>query len=76
MDHAIRLRPAAVARAWLAWTQRPLPNRWIKGGLLMVAVALTIISHKTIVGRDAGVTLIIMLLVLKTLSCAPGAMRW
>ena len=54
-------------RAWLAWTQRPLPNRWIKGGLLMVAVALTIISHKTIVGRDAGVTLIIMLLVLKTL---------
>ena len=54
-------------RAWLAWTQRPLPNRWIKGGLLMVAVALTVISHKTIVGRDAGVTLIIMLLVLKTL---------
>ncbi|MBF5006447.1 DUF3488 domain-containing transglutaminase family protein [Diaphorobacter sp. NR2-3-3-1] len=54
-------------RAWLAWTQRPLPNRWVKGGLLLIAVVLTVVSHKTIVGRDAGVTLIIMLLVLKTL---------
>ena len=54
-------------RAWLAWTQQPLPSRWIKGGLLVVAVVLTLVSHRTIIGRDAGVTLIIVLLVLKTL---------
>ena len=54
-------------RGWLAWAQKPLPNPWIKAGLLVVAIALTVLSHRTIVGRDAGVTLIIMLLVLKTL---------
>ncbi len=54
-------------RGWLAWTQRPLPKRWIKAGLLLATVGLTLLSHRTIIGRDAGVTLILMLLVLKTL---------
>lgn len=54
-------------RAWLALTHRTLPGRWVKAGLLLAAIGLTVLSHRTIVGRDAGVTLIIMLLVLKTL---------
>ncbi|GKT01952.1 DUF3488 and transglutaminase-like domain-containing protein [Acidovorax sp. SUPP3434] len=54
-------------RGWLALEGRPLPGRWATGGLLVVSVALTLASHRTIVGRDAGVTLIVMLLALKTL---------
>lgn len=54
-------------RGWLAWGERPLPARWLKGAMLIAVVALTLMSHRTIVGRDAGVTLIVMLLVLKTL---------
>ena len=54
-------------RAWLATGSRPLPGRWLTAVLLALVVALTLLSHGTIVGRDAGVTLIAMLLALKTL---------
>ncbi len=54
-------------RARLAWTGQPLPGRWMLGGLLLAAVAATWASHKTLVGRDAGVTLVVLLLALKTL---------
>jgi len=54
-------------RAWLAAGSRPLPGRWLTAVLLVLVVALTLLSHGTIVGRDAGVTLIAMLLALKTL---------
>ncbi|WP_404302656.1 DUF3488 and DUF4129 domain-containing transglutaminase family protein [Alicycliphilus denitrificans] len=54
-------------RAWLAAGSRPLPGRWLTAVLLALVVLLTLQSHGTIVGRDAGVTLIVMLLALKTL---------
>ena len=54
-------------RARLAWTGGALPGRWVLAGALALAIAATWASHKTIVGRDAGVTLIVMLLTLKTL---------
>ena len=54
-------------RGWLAWNGRQLPGRWAVAGLLAVAVAGTLFTHQTILGRDAGVTLIVMLLALKTL---------
>ncbi|MGE4329152.1 DUF3488 and transglutaminase-like domain-containing protein, partial [Diaphorobacter sp.] len=54
-------------RGWLAVQGRALPGRWLIGALLALAVALTLLSHRTIVGRDAGVTLIVLLLALKTL---------
>ncbi|NIF85182.1 DUF3488 domain-containing protein [Comamonas sp. Tr-654] len=54
-------------RARLALTGAPLPGRWVLAGTLAVAIAATWATHKTIVGRDAGVTLIVMLLALKTL---------
>ena len=54
-------------RGWLAWRARPLPGRWVVGALLALAVGLTLLTHRTIVGTEAGVTLIVMLLALKTL---------
>ncbi|MBS0389702.1 MAG: DUF3488 domain-containing transglutaminase family protein [Proteobacteria bacterium] len=54
-------------RGWLAATARPLPGRWVTAVLLALVVVLTLLSHGTIVGRDAGVTLVAMLLALKML---------
>ncbi|MCX7278028.1 MAG: DUF3488 and transglutaminase-like domain-containing protein [Burkholderiales bacterium] len=54
-------------RGWLAWRARPLPSRWWLAALLAVTLAATWATHKTLLGRDAGVTLIVVLLALKTL---------
>jgi len=54
-------------RGVLAWRGQPLPGKWWRLGLLAVAIAATLISFKTLLGRDAGVTLVVVLLALKTL---------
>lgn len=54
-------------RGWLAFKGRPLPTRWVLAVPLVIAVAGTLYTHRTILGRDAGVTLIVMLLALKML---------
>ena len=54
-------------RATLAFQGQPLPTRvWL---VLLVGVTLlaTWLTHRTLLGRDAGVTLIVCLLALKTL---------
>ena len=56
-----------VWRGTLAWTARPLPSRWWVLGLLVLTVGATLFSHRTLLGRDAGVTMIAVLLSLKTL---------
>ena len=56
-----------VWRGMLAWKSQPLPSRWWLLTLLALAVAATFATHKTILGRDAGVTLLVILLALKTL---------
>lgn len=56
-----------VWRGWLAWGARPLPSRWWLLGLLGLTLGATWFSHKTLLGRDAGVTMIVVLLALKTL---------
>jgi protein-glutamine gamma-glutamyltransferase len=56
-----------VWRGWLAVSSRPLPGHWWVLGLLTVALVATYLSHRTLLGRDAGVTLIVTLLALKTL---------
>lgn len=61
---------AAAILAWrgtLAVTARPLPGRWWLLGLLAATLAATWFTHRTLLGRDAGVTLIVVLLALKTL---------
>ncbi|WP_296916251.1 DUF3488 and transglutaminase-like domain-containing protein [Polaromonas sp.] len=54
-------------RGWLALQARPLPSRWWLLALLAVTIAATYASHRTLLGRDAGVTLLVVLLTLKTL---------
>jgi transglutaminase-like putative cysteine protease len=56
-----------VWRGALAITSRPLPGKWWLLGLLAVTLAATFMTHRTLLGRDAGVTLIVVLLALKTL---------
>ncbi len=54
-------------RALLAYQSKPLPSRWWLLALLVVTVAATVFTHRTLMGRDAGVTMIVILLALKTL---------
>ena len=54
-------------RVWLAWRQKPLPGRFAVLGLLGVAAVLTFTAEKTLVSKDAGVTLLVVLMALKTL---------
>lgn len=60
----------ALVLAWrgtLAWQQKPLPAWPWKLLLLLVAVGSTLATHRTLLGQNAGVTLIVLLLALKTL---------
>uniref|UniRef100_UPI0035B16BEB transglutaminase TgpA family protein n=1 Tax=Hylemonella sp. TaxID=2066020 RepID=UPI0035B16BEB len=54
-------------RGWLAFSLRPLPGRWWLLAALVLTMAATWATHRTLLGRDAGVTLIVVLLALKTL---------
>lgn len=54
-------------RGWMAFKGRPLPGRWLLTALVIVAVAGTLFTHRTVLGRDAGVTLMVMMLAFKTL---------
>ena len=54
-------------RGYLALAMRPLPSAWWRLGLLALAIAATLLTHKTLLGRDAGVTMLAVLLTLKTL---------
>ena len=56
-----------VWRGWLALSGRPLPGTWWLLGLLAATLGATYATHRTLLGRDAGVTLIVVLLALKTL---------
>ena len=54
-------------RGWLALQSSPLPGRVWLALLLGMTVAATYATHGTLLGRDAGVTLLVVLLTLKTL---------
>ena len=54
-------------RGALAWRSLPLPSTVWRLGLLALAVAATLLSYRTLLGREAGVTLLLVLLALKTL---------
>ena len=56
-----------VWRGYLGYARLVLPNRWL---LLLIAMAATVgvfLSYRTIFGRDAGVTLLVVMLGLKLL---------
>jgi protein-glutamine gamma-glutamyltransferase len=54
-------------RARLALRNQPLPGWPWRLGLLLITLAATAFTHQTLLGRDAGVTLVVVLLALKTL---------
>ncbi len=61
---------AAIVLVWrgrLVWLSKPLPSKWWLFALLALTIGATLFSHRTLFGRDAGVTLIVVLLTLKTL---------
>jgi transglutaminase-like putative cysteine protease len=54
-------------RASLAQRNAPLPGRWPVIGLLIVTTGLTLWTERTLFGKEAGVTLLVVLMALKTL---------
>ena len=54
-------------RAQLALSNAPLPSRWSVAGVLLIAVLLTLWTERTLFGKEAGVTLLVVLMALKTL---------
>ena len=54
-------------RGWLAVKARPLPGLAWRLGLLGLGLVGTYATHRTLIGREAGVTLVVVLLALKTL---------
>ncbi len=56
-----------VWRASLSARQQPLPRRWLLMGVLLIACSLTWLEQRTLVGRQPGITLLVILMALKTL---------
>ena len=56
-----------VWRATLALTNAALPGRWILISVLAVASGLTFWSHQTLLGKEPGVTMAVVLMAMKTL---------
>lgn len=54
-------------RAQLALRNGALPSRWVVASVLALAIGLTLYTERTLFGRDAGVTLLVVLVALKTL---------
>ncbi|MFG6466649.1 transglutaminase TgpA family protein [Roseateles sp. BYS87W] len=54
-------------RAVLAARQSPLPSRWWLVAIVVLYCGLTWLSFRTLIGREAGVTLLVMLMALKTM---------
>jgi len=54
-------------RALITWRGGALPGRWVMGALLLLVGGLTLMTERTLLGREAGVTMLVALLALKTL---------
>jgi protein-glutamine gamma-glutamyltransferase len=73
--HMAHLAPWCIAltalmlfwRVRLALSNGPLPSRWAVAGVLLVAAMLTLWTERTLFGKEAGVTMLVVLMALKTL---------
>ena len=58
-------------RVWLVWREGrvpvKLPSKWLLVFFMLLAVAGTLWTHRTLFGRDAGVTFVTLMLALKLL---------
>ncbi len=62
----LRRRDARLARVG-AWKNEILPRRWLLLLLVIVGLGGVYLTHRTVFGRDAGVTLLVLFLSLKLL---------
>ncbi len=75
LPHLDHLAPWCIAltalmlfwRAYLALSNAPLPSRWAVVGVLLVAAALTLWTQGSLFGKQSGVTMLVVLMALKTL---------
>lgn len=56
-----------VWRTFMAWHGQRLPGKWLLAALLALAISATLLQFRSIVGPEAGVVLVVLLLVLKTM---------
>lgn len=54
-------------RARLALTNAKLPRRWVVVVVLVLVGVLTAWSHRTLLGKEAGITMVVAMMALKTL---------
>ncbi|MDP1900955.1 MAG: DUF3488 and transglutaminase-like domain-containing protein [Rubrivivax sp.] len=54
-------------RARLALSSGALPHRWVVSALLVLAAGLTVWTERTLLGKEAGITMLVVLMALKTL---------
>ena len=54
-------------RLYLAWSEKRLPSKWLLLALALGGIFGVFATFRTIFGRDAGVTLLVLLLALKML---------
>jgi transglutaminase-like putative cysteine protease len=75
LPHLLHLPPwcAALTVGVLLWRGRlalsgsALPGRWVRAGLLALAIGLTLFSFRTLLGKEPGITLAVVLMSMKTL---------
>jgi hypothetical protein len=75
LPHMAHLAPWCIAltglmlawRAQIALSSSPLPSRWLVAAVLIVAAVLTLWTERTLFGKEAGVTMLVVLMALKTL---------
>ncbi len=75
LPHAGHLAPWCIAmagiilvvRARLAVLGSALPSRWTLVAVLALAVGLTLVTERTLLGKEAGVTMLVVLMAMKTL---------
>ena len=54
-------------RGQLAWSGAALPGRWSLTLMLLLTAGLTLLTHRSLLGREPGITMLVMLMALKTL---------
>ena len=54
-------------RARLALANATLPNRWVLALMLLLSAGLTLWSYQSLLGKEPGVTMVVVLMALKTL---------
>ena len=75
LPHLSHLAPWCIAltglmlfwRAHLAVTNAPLPSRWAVAAVLVLAAALTLWTERSLFGKQAGVTMLVVLMALMEL---------